>query len=315
VAISGPIRILPQSGGFQPRAIEGQSYGASNQIVKLLTSKTVYSMYFPKVVAVEDPKSTLLAVTVFIRQSVADLLNKILPPDLSSLLLGIVFGIKGPMSKEFINNLRLAGVMHVIAASGMNITMIAGFLSAIFMLFLKRQVALIASILGFIFYAFLAGMQSSIIRAAIMGILVFSSQVLGRQNLAAYGLFLAGFIILMISPLLISDVGFQLSFTATLGLLHIGPLFKRVEKINGLVIKKSVSRRFNDYHERTNCYLADSVSNFWNVSSVVSSSKCAHSMDNSNLNDFGRIWCSYRYAFSAFRFNFNLFMFAIFIIF
>jgi predicted membrane metal-binding protein len=56
-------------------------------------------------------------------------------PDLSSLLLGIVFGIKVPMSANFLNSLRIVMVLHVIAASGTNITMVAGFLSSIFTCF------------------------------------------------------------------------------------------------------------------------------------------------------------------------------------
>lgn len=211
---------------------------------RVIKNKRIYTMYFPKIEAVKSDKTPFLAVTSFIRQSVTDLFNKTLPPDLSSLLLGIVFGIKGPMSKEFINNLRFAGVMHVIAASGMNITMVAGFLSSIFMLFLKRQTALFASVLGIVFYAFLAGMQPSIIRASIMGALVFSSQILGRQSLGAYGLFLTGFIMLFISPLLILDVGFQLSFTATAGLLYIRPLFNRVGRFNGLSKKFPLTEDF-----------------------------------------------------------------------
>ena len=210
---------------------------SGNLKVRVIKNKSIYSLYFPRIEAVKSDKGFLLAITSFIRQSVTNLFNKILPPDLSSLLLGIVFGIKSPMSKEFINSLRLAGVMHVIAASGMNITMVAGFLSSIFMLFLKRQTALFASILGIVFYAFLAGMQPSIVRASIMGALVFSSQILGRQSLGAYGLFLAGFLMLFISPSLISDVGFQLSFTATIGLLYIRPLFNRVGRLNGLAKK------------------------------------------------------------------------------
>jgi len=70
----------------------------------------------------------------------------------------------------------------------------------------------------------LAGLEASIIRASIMGILVFSSQIMGRQSLAANGLFLAGFVMLFISPILISDIGFQLSFASTLGILSIKPL-------------------------------------------------------------------------------------------
>ncbi|MCL6096354.1 MAG: ComEC/Rec2 family competence protein [Patescibacteria group bacterium] len=203
--------------------------------VGVIKDKKIYVMHSPKIEAVKTDKNPILAVIAFIRQSVTALFNNNLPPDLSSLLLGIVFGIKAPMSANFLGSLRTAGVMHVIAASGMNITMVAGFLSSIFMLFLKRQTALLASILGIVFYAFLAGMQPSIIRAAIMGILVFSSQILGRQSLGAYGLFLAAFMMLFISPGLVSDVGFQLSFAATAGLLYLNPLFNRVEKFNSLI--------------------------------------------------------------------------------
>ncbi|MCL5746846.1 MAG: ComEC/Rec2 family competence protein, partial [Patescibacteria group bacterium] len=203
VDISGPIRILHRSGGLRSSSSEGGPYGASSQIFKLLTDKPTYSMYFPKISLAETEQTPILAVSIFIRQKVTELFNKTLSPDLSSLLLGIVFGIKGQMSKEFANNLRLAGVLHVIAASGMNVTMVAGFLSSVFVIFLKRQEALFASILGIVFYAFLAGLQPSIIRASIMGVLVFSSQILGRQNFAAYGLFLTGFLMLFVSPFLI----------------------------------------------------------------------------------------------------------------
>jgi len=228
-----------------PQYKYGDKFSISGSLkVRLIKNKNIYSLYFPKIEAVEEGKTPILAVSSFIRQSVTDLFNKTLPPDLSSLLLGIVFGIKGPMSKEFINNLRLAGVMHVIAASGMNITMVAGFLSSIFMLFLKRRTALFASILGIVFYAFLAGMQPSIVRASIMGALVFSSQILGRQSLGAYGLFLTGFIMLFISPLLILDVGFQLSFAATAGLLYIRPLFNRTERFSSLAKRFPLAEDF-----------------------------------------------------------------------
>ena len=106
----------------------------------------------------------------------------------------------------------------------MNVTLIGGFISTGLAFFLKRQIALGVSILAIIFYAVLAGLEASIIRASIMGILVFSSQIMGRQSLAANGLFLAGFVMLFISPILISDIGFQLSFASTLGILSIKPL-------------------------------------------------------------------------------------------
>ncbi|MBI3092900.1 MAG: ComEC/Rec2 family competence protein [Candidatus Levybacteria bacterium] len=209
----------------------GQTLRFSGDLKKrLLTNeKVILTMFFPNVKPVETPLKSGLALTSFIRQKVILLFEKTLPPNSSGLLLGVVFGIREGMDKTFSNDLRLSGVLHVVAASGMNVTMVGGFLSSLFGSILRRQIALVFSIFGILFYALLAGFEPSIMRASIMGIFAFSAQILGRQNLATYALFLAGYLMLLFSPSLIFDVGFQLSFLATLGLLHIKPLlFKKL---------------------------------------------------------------------------------------
>src|SRR3989344_6586637 len=148
---------------------------------------------------------------------------------------GITFGIKEKMTDNFLNNLRITGVLHVIAASGMNITLFGGFISAIFSFFLKRQLALFFSIFGILIYVVLAGFEASIIRAAIMGILAFSAQILGRQRLSSYGLILAGYFMVLLNPETIFDIGFQLSFIATTGLLYIRPIFYSSEFIKRIL--------------------------------------------------------------------------------
>ncbi len=208
--------------------------GISSKNTKLLTDdKVVLTMYFPKIEAVKKDHNSLLAVTSFIRQKVISLFEKTLPPASSSLFLGIVFGIKQNLPKAFAEDLRTSGVLHVVAASGMNVAMAGGFLSAVFALIFRRQIALALSILGILFYALLAGLEPSIIRASIMGILVFSAQILGRQTLSLYGLFMAGFLMIFINPSLLSDVGFQLSFMATLGLLYIRPILQNGASLIG----------------------------------------------------------------------------------
>lgn len=196
-------------------------------------------MYFPKIETIKSSSDLLhksLKVVDNLRQKLISLFSTTLPSPSSSLLMGIIFGIKGQMPKDFADNLRTTGVFHVIAASGMNVTLIGGFISSFLALFLKRQVAIGMSILGIIFYVVLAGFEPSIIRAGIMGILVFSAQIMGRQTLAVNGLFLAGFAMLFLSPNLISDIGFQLSFTATLGILYIKPLLQQKEGIGSNVL-------------------------------------------------------------------------------
>jgi competence protein ComEC len=114
--------------------------------------------------------------------------------------------------------------MHVIAASGMNVTFVAGGLLFVLSRLLKRQLALFVGILGVLYYSFLAGFEPSIIRATIMGVIAFSASILGRQNIALVALFITAYLMLLFSPGLLVNIGFQLSFLATLGILVIKPI-------------------------------------------------------------------------------------------
>ena len=193
----------------------------------------IFVTFYPKIE--KQNRNNFFGIIVGIRQKFIAIFNKTLPNNYSSLLLGITFGIKEKMTDNFLNNLRITGVLHVIAASGMNITLFGGFISAIFSFFLKRQLALFFSIFGILIYVVLAGFEASIIRAAIMGILAFSAQILGRQRLSSYGLILAGYFMVLLSPDAIFDIGFQLSFIATAGLLYIRPIFFSSEFIKRIL--------------------------------------------------------------------------------
>lgn len=203
---------------------------------RLLNNKNeLIYVNFPKIEAREDK----LAVAYKLRQSIISVFEKTLPSNYSALLLGIVFGIKSSLSSSLLSNLKVLGLMHVIAASGMNVTIVAGFLSSIFLLIFKRQVALALTILGIILYAFLAGFEPSIVRASIMGLITFSAQILGRQKLASYSLAATAYIMIMFSPYVVWDIGFQLSFAATAGLIFVRPVlyqFKILKKFFKIII-------------------------------------------------------------------------------
>ncbi len=191
---------------------------------RLLNNQVLYTSFMPEIIPEKSSLGSILALVNLVRQNIITVFNKLLSPDQSALLLGVVFGVRLNISDSFMQSLRGAGVLHVIAASGMNVTLVGGFLSSVFLLFLKRQWAIVFTILGLFFYATMAGLQPSIIRATIMGSFVFSAQLLGRQYLASLALFLTAFIMLFISPFLFFDIGFQLSFLATLGLIYLRPV-------------------------------------------------------------------------------------------
>lgn len=162
--------------------------------------------------------------TAFIRNRVWTVFERTIPRGEAGLLYGIVFGGTQGFDSGMRDAFRNTGVLHVVAASGMNVTLVAGFLFALTSRFLTRRIAIVISILGIFYYALLAGFEPSIIRASIMASIAFTAGLLGRQNYAFLALVITGFIMIMISPQNVQDIGFLLSFSSTLGIITVKPL-------------------------------------------------------------------------------------------
>jgi competence protein ComEC len=194
----------------------------------LLTSgNAIFTIDHPVIEHINRENTSVLAVIYSIRQKIIDYFKLHLDSASAGLLLGIVFGIKDNLPPEFLDQIQKTGVMHVVAASGMNVTMISGFLFYLFILFFKRRQAIALAIAGIVFYVALAGFEASIVRAAIMGIIVFSAQILGKQKTSSHILFLTVILMLFLWPEFLLSIGFQLSVAATMGILFIPPLFSR----------------------------------------------------------------------------------------
>lgn len=198
-------------------AIEGQL-----QVNNSDDGRLFFNLYFPKIQVVEETKNPLFTASSYVREKSFAIFEATLPPISANLLLGIVFGAKGDFPDEFFENLQTTGVLHVIAASGMNVSFFTGAVMFSLGRVVKRRLAIILSVFAVIFYSFLVGFEPSILRASIMAIIAFTASFLGRQSLALFALFLAGTGMVLWSPAFLFDVGFQLSFMATLGILVIG---------------------------------------------------------------------------------------------
>lgn len=190
--------------------------------------RVVYSISFPTI----EPRETVWLLPLEWSRVITDRIQTIyasaMSKDEASLLLGIVLGVKGSFSDTLLSAFKTTGVMHVIAASGMNVTLVGGFLVSLLGRYLKRQYVGIATIGALIVYCILAGLQPSIVRATIMGSMGLVGQLYGRQYSGMYGLFLAGCAMLLLNPTLIGDVGFQLSFASSLGILTLHPHLSKV---------------------------------------------------------------------------------------
>ncbi|NUQ38661.1 MAG: ComEC/Rec2 family competence protein, partial [Caldilineales bacterium] len=157
------------------------------------------------------------------------LLNQILPRPYSDLANGMILGIETGIDRDLYEQFNLTGTSHVIVISGSNIAIVSGILLALFTRVLRRRrLVTLLTLAGILLYTLLVGADAAVTRAALMGSLYVMAVGLGRQSAAIISLFFAGLVMLLLNPLTLWDVGFQLSFMATLGLiLFNAPLRRR----------------------------------------------------------------------------------------
>ena len=183
-----------------------------------------------KLIKVEESKNYLYN----FRNKLISFFQKSLPEPHSSLVAGIILGSKANFPYQFWSALRKTGTMHVVVASGMNVTFVAGFLLSLFILFVPRKTAIPLALLGIWMYTAVSGLEAPIVRAALMASVALSAQEFGRVTYSWNSLFLSALLMLVYRPLWVCDLGFILSFVATTSLM----LFQaRIEKIIKFVPK------------------------------------------------------------------------------
>lgn len=211
--------------GLEPQLKYGDKVRISGKLhKKIYDDYVLFTMNFPDIQILENDQNFITQLATAIRRKADNIYQKSLPPASAGLLSGIVLGGNRNLPDKLLDDLRVSGVTHVIAASGMNVTFVASFLMGLFGMFLRRQIAITIAILGIFFYALIAGFEPSIARASIMGGIVFSARLLGKQSFALLSLALTAFAMLIFDPSFIEDVGFQLSVTATAGIVLIKPI-------------------------------------------------------------------------------------------
>jgi competence protein ComEC len=217
------------------------------QYDKYLAKSNIYSTcYQPKIKLLESNRGDLLISAILkIKAKVVKTVGQILPEPQASFLGGLLWGAKKGMPEKILENFKRTGVTHIVAVSGYNITIIAVMLTNLFINWgLARQKAFWLIVLCLMFFILITGAPASIVRAGIMGLIVLITQNLGRVARMENTLAIVGLLMLLINPkVLIWDAGFQLSFLATMGLIYLSPLLKKLTKClpNFLSVRESLT--------------------------------------------------------------------------
>ncbi len=143
----------------------------------------------------------------------------------------LLTGSDGSMDQDLLSSYRLAGVAHIFAVSGLHIGFLAGVLSWLFdKLKVKTLIKAFVITLILFFYSGVCGFSSSSIRASIMTAVVLFSSVGGVRYDRFSSIALAFIIILIIQPIQLFTVGFQLSFAVVTGIALLSAPISRLFK-------------------------------------------------------------------------------------
>ncbi|HRN96624.1 MAG TPA: ComEC/Rec2 family competence protein [Candidatus Levybacteria bacterium] len=186
----------------------------------------------PQIEQVPTPK--LLQGVIWMLHRVTTIVTQSIPSDEAALLLGITIGVRSEFDQEMVDMFRTTGILHVVAASGSNVVTLTGVVLYSLNRIVRRRLAIGITVIVIAWYAVLAGFDPPIVRASIMALITLIAQFVGRQNYSLFALGITAWLMLMIQPQLLGDVGFQLSITATGGIIVAKPfldLLLRVPKI------------------------------------------------------------------------------------
>ncbi|NDK08518.1 hypothetical protein EOM39_04720 [Candidatus Gracilibacteria bacterium] len=234
---------------------KGQYIATNSQIINVdnidnnfdyksyLLSKNIYfKSYLYNHKIIKEEKNILTTLSKY-RKNILNVINKIYPKDEATFLSGILIGARENIPKSLNESFNDSGTTHLVAVSGFNITILIIFLGFFikFMPIVFRTIAIVSFLVVFCLFV---GLEASVIRAGIMGILGYFIMISGRKNNSITILLLTSFFMILYNPYYINyDVSFQLSFLAVLGILYTKDYFYKIFSFlpNTLAIRDSFS--------------------------------------------------------------------------
>lgn len=171
------------------------------------------------------------ALALQIRQNLVDKFKKYVADEESyQIAVALIVGYRTMMSSEVIQTFSNTGTIHVLSVSGMHVGIVF-----LFLMWILKQLKgndafnvfrLVLLLLSIWAYTILTGMAPSILRAAIMLSFFLISRLIQREANMLNTMASSAFVLLLLEPNMLFDIGFQLSYCAVLGIVLLFPLFK-----------------------------------------------------------------------------------------
>lgn len=159
----------------------------------------------------------------------------------SAIYQAILTGNKQYLAPTIVEGFKSAGVMHILAISGLHLTILGLFLySTVYWIYSRseklmlktniRKLAAFTSIFPLTLYSMLAGGNTPVVRALIMAVLVILSLCIDRKKSALSIISCAIFILTLLNPTVLFTASFQLSFGAVIFIIFGVPFYEQLHK-------------------------------------------------------------------------------------
>lgn len=175
-----------------------------------------------------SPEQPDIPIVTPISQCFSEVIRKTLPPPYDALLGSVVFGTNfSPLDVELKDAYKKVGLAHLLVASGTQVSILIGTSLAVARFF-KMPTGIsvfIISIINLLFAA-MTGFGASIIRAAVMGQIALLGKLFNRDPEIYTSLSISALFLMILDPLVIFNIGFQLTFAATWALVYLCPILE-----------------------------------------------------------------------------------------
>lgn len=166
-----------------------------------------------------------------VRNSMKEKIEQNLTDATSGLLSGMLIGDKSNLPKEIQEDFRNSSLSHILAISGMHVAYVMlGITFLISKMKFSKKVSKIITIVILLFFIILTGKTASVERACFMSVYAILASLLHKRANVLASLSISILIILIINPYSILDIGLQLSYGGTLGIVLIYPILKKGKK-------------------------------------------------------------------------------------
>ena len=160
---------------------------------------------------------------------------------------GILIGDKQNISKEIKDDFAKSNISYILAISGMHIWYLSFFVSFVLNKLIGKHYAKPITSIFILVYIVIVNYIPSVVRAGVTAIITIMSNFFYRKNDVFEAISLSFFILLIYNPYLLFNVGLQLSFAGTIGIIAVSPILNHgvseyLEKINNKAIRKNNKR-------------------------------------------------------------------------